>query len=185
MMDTRYLPAVRWYHNAAQAAGKEEEMKVKSHIDDLQDDAKTDEGEVRRLYWHLLEAWNNQDAGKMAALFADEGHVIGFDGSLMNGRMEIEAVIKKIFADHKTAAYVGIIQAVEFLTPQVALLRAVAGMVPPGQIDINPEVNTIQSLVAFKQRMRWAITLYQNTPAQFHGRPELVQQLTNELRQQL
>jgi len=27
--------------------------------------------------------------------------------------------------------------------------------------------------------------LFQNTPAQFHGRPELVQQLTEELRQLL
>jgi len=28
-----------------------------------------------------------------------------------------------------------------------------------------------------------SIALFQNTPAQFHGRPELAQQLTEELRQ--
>jgi len=71
------------------------------------------------------------------------------------------------------------------LTPDVAILRAVVGMVPPGQSDINPAVNTVQSLVAKKQDDRWRIALFQNTPAQFHGRPELVQQLTDELRQLL
>jgi hypothetical protein len=58
-------------------------------------------------------------------------------------------------------------------------------MVPPGQTDINPAVNTIQTLVAVKRDGTWRIALFQNTPAQFHGRPELVQQLTEELRQLL
>ncbi|MGZ4033139.1 MAG: SgcJ/EcaC family oxidoreductase, partial [Tumebacillaceae bacterium] len=29
----------------------------------------------------------------------------------------------------------------------------------------------------------WQIALFQNTPAQFHGRPELVEQMTAELRE--
>jgi hypothetical protein len=58
-------------------------------------------------------------------------------------------------------------------------------MLPPGKSDINPAVNTIQSLVAVKQAGQWRIALYQNTPAQFHGRPELSQALTEELRQLL
>jgi hypothetical protein len=31
----------------------------------------------------------------------------------------------------------------------------------------------------------WRIELFQNTPAQFHGRPELVSEMTAELQQQL
>jgi hypothetical protein len=61
--------------------------------------------------------------------------------------------------------------------------RAVVGMVPPAQSDLNPAVNAIQTLVAAKRDGKWRIALFQNTPAQFHGRPELVQQLTEELRQ--
>ena len=72
-----------------------------------------------------------------------------------------------------------------FLTPDVAILRAVVGMVQPGQSDLNPAVNAVQSLVATKQDDKWRIALFQNTPAQFHGRPELVQKLTEELRQLL
>ena len=93
--------------------------------------------------------------------------------------------MRQIFADHPTAAYVGKVREVRFLAPEVALLRAVAGMVPPGRSDLNPAVNTVQSLVAAKQDGRWRIALYQNTPAQFHGRPDLAEELTEELRQLL
>ncbi len=144
-----------------------------------------DEAAVRGLYSGLLEAWNQRSASAFAALFTEACSVVGFDGSLMNGRREIEPELSRIFADHVTASYVGIVREVRFLTPEVALLRAVAGMVPPGQSDINPAVNTIHSLVAVKREGRWRITLYQNTPAQFHGRPDLAQSLTDELRRLL
>ena len=58
-------------------------------------------------------------------------------------------------------------------------------MVPPGQSDLNPAVNTIQTLVTAKRDGVWRILLFQNIPAQVHGRPELVWQLTEELRQLL
>jgi uncharacterized protein (TIGR02246 family) len=144
-----------------------------------------DENEVRALYRQLLASWNQRSAGDFAALFAEDGHVVGFDGSLMNGRAEIETELRRIFADHQTAAYVGKIRAVDFLSPDVAVLRAVSGMVPPGQTGLNPAVNTIQSLVSARRAGRWWIALYQNTPAQFHGRPQLAQQLTEELRELL
>ena len=46
-------------------------------------------------------------------------------------------------------------------------------------------VNAHQTLVAVKHDGLWRIQLFQNTPAQFHGRPELVQHMTEELRQVL
>jgi hypothetical protein len=55
-------------------------------------------------------------------------------------------------------------------------------MVPPGRSDINPAVNAIQLLVASHRDGRWQIELFQNTPAAFHGRPELSAALTEELR---
>jgi uncharacterized protein (TIGR02246 family) len=145
----------------------------------------SEETTIRALYEQLLDAWNRRDAHAFAALIAEDGNVVGFDGSQINGRAEVEAQIGQIFADHQTAAYIGKIREVRFLTPDVTLLRAVVGMVPPGQTDINPAVNTIQSLVATKRDTQWRIALFQNTPAQFHGRPDLVEQLTDELRQLL
>ncbi|HEX6383709.1 MAG TPA: SgcJ/EcaC family oxidoreductase [Anaerolineae bacterium] len=140
------------------------------------------EGEVGALYRELLDSWNRRSARDFAALFEEDGHSIGFDGSTMNGRAEIEAHIGAVFADHVTATYVGKIRGVRFLTPEVAILRAVVGMVPPGQSAINPAANAIQTAVAAKDDDgQWRIALFQNTPAQFHGRPELAQALTVEL----
>ena len=147
------------------------------------DSGTTDESQIRWLYQAWLERWNRRSAGEMADLVAEDGNLIGFDGSQINGRSEVEAVLGQIFADHQTAAYVGIVRQVRFLSPSVALLRAVVGMVPPGQSDINPAVNAVQTLVAAKQQGQWRIALLQNTPAAFHGRPELGEQLTKELQQ--
>lgn len=144
-----------------------------------------DEMEVRALYHHLLENWNTRNAAGFAALFTRDGSSIGFDGSILDGPAEIESSLNQIFAHHQTASYVAKVRYVRFLAPTVAMLRAVVGMVPPGQSDLNPAVNSIQTLTATKQDNQWLIALLQNTPAQFHGRPELVQQLTDELRQLL
>jgi uncharacterized protein (TIGR02246 family) len=137
---------------------------------------------VRALYEHLLESWNRRDAQAYAALLAEDGNLVGFDGSQIDGRSAVAAEIGRIFAEHETARYIGKVREVRFLTPDVALLRAVVGMVPPGQADINPAVNAIQSLVATRSGGSWRAALFHNTPAQFHGRPDLAQQLTEELR---
>ena len=152
----------------------------------VQQDAQSgSDTEIRALYQQLLESWNRRNAADFAALFAEDGNVVGFDGSQINGRAEIEAQIGQIFADHQTAAYVGKVREVRLLSPEVTILRAVVGMASPGQSDLNPAVNAIQTLVATKTGGPWRIALFQNTPAQFHGRPDLAQQLTDELRQVL
>jgi uncharacterized protein (TIGR02246 family) len=144
-----------------------------------------DTADLGALYQQLLDGWNQRDAATYAALFAEDASVIGFDGSQMNGRAEIATQIGQIFADHPTSRYIGKIREVRLLTPDAAILRAVVGMVPPGQSDLKPDVNAIQSLVAARNAGQWRIALFQNTPARFDGRPELVQQLTDELRELL
>lgn len=144
-----------------------------------------EEQAVRALYHEWLDRWNQRNATDYAALFAEDGNIVGFDGSMVNRRAEIAAHIGQIFADHQTARYVAIIRAVRFLSADVALLTAVVGMVPPGQTDLNPAVNAVQTVVAQRRGGTWQIALAQSTPAQFHGRPELSFALTEELRQLL
>ena len=136
---------------------------------------------IEKLHAELLTCWNNRDASGMSAMFTNDGSAIGFDGSQMNGQIEIEKELEKVFADHETASYVWKVEEVRFLDQGTALLRAIVGMVPPGKNEINPETNAIQSMVAIREKDAWKISLYQNTPAQFHGRPELVEQMTKEL----
>ncbi|MBN3527379.1 SgcJ/EcaC family oxidoreductase [Paenibacillus apiarius] len=141
--------------------------------------------EVRALYQQLIEAWNNRSARAMAELFAEEGELIGFDGSQVLGRNEIFAHLEPLFEHHPTAIFVSKVKNVRVLGSEIALVRAIAGMVPRGQSDLNPDVNAHQTLVAVKDEGNWRIQLFQNTPGQFHGRPELAEQMTEELRQLL
>lgn len=156
-----------------------------SHSFQQQDVPSSDEITVHTLYQQLLYGWNKRNADAFAILFAENGEVIGFDGSQMTGRGEIASTLQQIFADHITAPYISKVRSVHLLSPEVAILRAIVGMIPPGQQDFNPAVNAHQTLVAVKRDGMWRIQLFQTTPAQFHGRPELVQQMTEELRQVL
>ena len=138
---------------------------------------------VERLFFSLLAAWNRRDAAEFAALFDSDATVVGFDGSQMNGPTTIANTLQSIFTDHQTASYVAKVREICMLAPNVGLLQAVCGMVPPGQTDLNPAVNAIQTLIATKHTELWKIRLFQNTPAQFHGRPEATEALTAELRE--
>jgi uncharacterized protein (TIGR02246 family) len=142
------------------------------------------EDDVETLYFLLLEKWNVRDAAGYAALCTPHGYVVGFDGSELTGRAEIEDSLRAIFAHHPTAAYVAKVRSVEIIG-NVAILRAVAGMVPPGERDLKPDVNAIQTCVAVHEGDRWQIEVLQNTPAAFHGRAEAREALTQELREVL
>ncbi|HEX6535853.1 MAG TPA: SgcJ/EcaC family oxidoreductase [Gemmatimonadaceae bacterium] len=133
------------------------------------------------LYEQLLGSWNRRDPDAFAALFADDGSCVGFDGSQMDGRATIASELRAIFAHHATASYVARVRAVRRLDEHVMLLRAVVGMVPPGGRELNPAVNAVQSVVVTLVRGEPKIALLQNTPAAFHGRPELAERLTAEL----
>ncbi|KQL49519.1 methionyl-tRNA formyltransferase [Brevibacillus choshinensis] len=141
-----------------------------------------DEKEVRSLYATLITGWNERSAKGMAAPFAPDGSLIGFDGSQVAGREGIEAHLLPIFASHPTPPYVTIVRSVRFIGSNAAILQAVAGMIPPGKTDIEPALHAIQTVVAEKCDGEWRVVLFQTTPAQFHGRPELVDELTEELR---
>src|SRR4051812_42596391 len=150
-----------------------------------QDPPSADEDAVRSLYQRVLDGWNRRSSDAFSAAFAEDGGIVGFDGSQVTGRAEIASHLRPIFANHPTAAYVGKVRGVCLLAPDVVVLRAVAGMVPPGRFDLDPRLHAVQSLVAVKRDGEWCVVLFQNTPAQFHGRPELVQELTEELRRLL
>jgi uncharacterized protein (TIGR02246 family) len=140
---------------------------------------------VRELYRALLEGWDTRDAEAMAAPFAEDGEVVGFDGSRHVGRSGIAADMARIFEAHPTPTYVAKVRSVRLLGPGAAVLQAITGMVPPGESDLQPELNARQTVVAAQIGGDWRIVLFQNTPAQFHGRPELREDFTVELRQLL
>ena len=145
----------------------------------------TDSTPVADLYDRVLEGWNAKGGDDFAAPFADDGDVVGFDGSQSVGRAEIAAEMARIFADHATGTYVGKVEGIRLLGSEVAILRAIAGMVSAGRSDLEPKLNAVQRLVAERREGQWRIVLYQNTPARFDGRPELFERMTQKLREEL
>ena len=148
-----------------------------------EDLTENDEKQIQALYKSLLKCWNKNSATDFAKLFTKEGSTVGFDGSQLNGQLQIETELSHIFSEHKVAFYVGIVREIRQLSQTVYLLRAVAGMIPPGQNEIDPKVNAIQTLIAQKEENEFKISIFQNTPAAFHGRPEANSQLTTELQE--
>jgi uncharacterized protein (TIGR02246 family) len=140
-----------------------------------------DEKAIRSLYDSMIDGWNRGDSAAMTRDFAEHAHIVGFDGSQENGRRRIREYLAGIFADHPVAAFVTLVREVREIVPGAAILRANAGMVPPGQAEINPKTNAVQSLIAAEHDGRWQVELFQNTPAAWHGREADVQTLTAEL----
>lgn len=145
----------------------------------------TRESKVRFLYQEWLSRWNARDASGLGTLCTTEAMIVGFDGSQMEGKAAVTDSLGGIFAHHETARYIGLVRGIRFLSPTVAVLTAVAGMVPRQKDEINPAVNAVQTMVATESDNGWLISIFQNTPAAFHGRPHLAEQLTAELQDAL
>lgn len=136
-------------------------------------------------YQNVIAGWNARDGDAYTVPFAEDADVVGFDGSQLHGRGTIREEMSRIFADHETATYVTVVRGVRRLSADVAVLSAVAGMVPPGGSDVMPERHAVQTAIVARRDGEWRVVLFQNTPARFDGRPELVESLTAELRRAL
>lgn len=140
---------------------------------------------ARELLARWIAGWNARDAAAMADTLTPEALVVGFDGSVIEGRERIRDAMAAIFAHHPTGRYVSLPGAVVAVAPGVVRLTGAAGIVPAGRDDLEPALNAVQTLLAVVSGGTWRTALFQNTPAQFHGRPEAAQLLTRELRARL
>jgi uncharacterized protein (TIGR02246 family) len=145
-----------------------------------------DDVTIRSLYFQMIDGWNKGKGDDFAAPFTEDGDLVGFDGTHLKGRQEIASFHQQLFDTFlKGSRLVGKVRSVRFLTAGVALIHAISGTMMAGQSDIDPERNSIQTLVAIKSNGQWHLAAFQNTRAQFLGRPQEFQVLTEELRQEL
>jgi uncharacterized protein (TIGR02246 family) len=147
-----------------------------------------DEAAIRSLYFQMIDSWNKGSGDDFAAPFAEDVDLVGFDGTHLKGRQEIASFHQRLFDTFvKGSRLVGKIRNVRFLTPDVAIMHAVGGTIMAGQTDIEPERNSIHTLVVIKGNgnHKWSIAAFQNTQAQYIGRPVISQALTEELRKEL
>jgi uncharacterized protein (TIGR02246 family) len=146
-----------------------------------------DESVVRSLYFQMINGWNKGSGDEFAAPFAEDGDLVGFDGMHLRGRQEIASFHQQLFDTFvKGSRLVGKIRNVRFLTPDVAIMHAVGGTIMDGQTDIEPERNSVHTLVAMKGNdSKWRLAAFQNTRAQYIGRPDMSNELTEELRKEM
>ena len=124
-----------------------------------------DEAAVRALYQQLMDAWNQGSGDAFAAVFTEDGDLIGFDGTHFKGRQEIAPFHQQLFDKWlKGSRLVGEVKDVRFLSPDVALMHAVGGTVMRGKSEPVPERDSIQTLVATRQEGdQWRLAAFQNT----------------------
>ena len=123
-----------------------------------------DEAAVRALYQQLMDGWNQGSGDAFAAVFTEDGDLIGFDGTHFKGRQEIAPFHQRLFDKWlKGSRLVGQVKDVRFLSPDVALLHAVGGTIMRGKTRHSPERDSIQTLVATRQNGEWRLAAFQNT----------------------
>ncbi|RBY82990.1 DUF4440 domain-containing protein [Geodermatophilus sp. TF02-6] len=140
------------------------------------------DAQIRALYTQFIDGWNRRSGAAVAAGFADDGDIIGPDGTHHRGRLSIAADLRQAFGNHPTPTYVGIVRSVRPMATGVAVLLAHAGMIPPGASDFDPALHTVHTLVAVDEGGRWRISLLQSTPAGWYHHPGAKDALTQELR---
>ncbi|GAA4754070.1 hypothetical protein GCM10023328_41790 [Modestobacter marinus] len=137
--------------------------------------------QIRALYARYLAGWNQRSGVTVSSVFADDGELIDLDGTLRSGRLSIAADMRRMFTEHATPTFVGVVRSVRRLTDRVVVLHAVAGMVPAGADAVDPSRHTVHALTAVEEEGRWKIALLQSTPARYGGRADALTALTAEL----
>lgn len=99
--------------------------------------------------------------------------------ALMDAKRGTEFVLRRMVLPAPHESYEDTL-----IAPDVAL-HAIGGTVMPGESEVDPERNSVQTLVAVKRDGTWQLAAFQNSRAQFLGRPDEAQALTAELRQLL
>ena len=123
-----------------------------------------DEAAVRALYQQLMDGWNQGSGDAFAAVFTEDGDLIGFDGTHFKGRQEIAPFHQQLFDKWlKGSRLVGQVKDVRLLHPDIALMHAVGGTVMRGKSEPVPERDSIQTLVATRQDGEWRLAAFQNT----------------------
>ena len=124
-----------------------------------------DEVAVRALYQQSMDGWNQSSGDAFAAVFTEDGDLVGFDGTHLKGHQETAPFHQQLFDKWlKGSRLVGQVKDVRFLSSDVALMHAVGGTVMRGKSEPTPERDSIQTLVATRQEGdQWRLAAFQNT----------------------
>lgn len=127
-------------------------------------DNATDEAAVRHLYQQLMDGWNKGSGDAFAAVFAEDGVLVAFDGTAFTSRQEIVSFHQPLFDTWlKGTRLIGEVTRVQFLTADVAVMHAIGGTIIRGKSKPDQSRDSIQTLVAAQKDGEWKLAAFQNT----------------------
>ena len=130
-----------------------------------------DEAAIHALYQRTMDGWNEGSGVAVASAWAEDGHLIGFDGTLFTSREVIARFHDPLLQTHlQGTKLVGAVTNVEFPAPDIAVLHARGGTVMAGSSKPAPERDSIQTLVAVRRASEWQLRAFQNTRVRPIGR---------------
>jgi uncharacterized protein (TIGR02246 family) len=131
----------------------------------------SDEAAIHTLYQRAMDGWNQGSGEDFASAWAEDGHLIGFDGTHLKSREEIARFHDPLLRTHlRGTRLVGAVTDVEFPAPGIAVLHARGGTIIAGSSKPAPERDSIQTLVAVQQGREWRLRSFQNTRVRPIGR---------------
>jgi len=138
-------------------------MGVGRYIVGMEDRA-ADEQAVRAQVQASWAAWGANDAEAYGRCFAEDVDYVAFDGSVVRGRDAVVAGHALLFASVlRRTALRGEIEAVRFVTGDVAVVQASGGAVWPWQRGVPADRLSRQTYVVVRAGAGWSITAFHNT----------------------
>jgi uncharacterized protein (TIGR02246 family) len=133
--------------------------------------AATHEQAVRALYQQLMDGWNQGSGSAFAAAFTDDGDLVAFDGTHLEGREQIASFQQRLFDKYlKGTRLVGEVEGVRFLDPDTAVMHAVGNTIMRGRQQPARQRASIQTLIAVRRDREWRVAAFQNTRIRPMGR---------------
>ncbi|TCO59668.1 SgcJ/EcaC family oxidoreductase [Actinocrispum wychmicini] len=133
------------------------------------DQHRRDREELRQLLQKQNDAWARNDGHALAAVFTENGVHVAFDGTLSNGRAQIDRNFTLWFDKYMKGTRlspdpVAPLTNVRFVGPGVAVMIVGDNCVLwPGETACHPEALSRQTYVAVRENGRWKLSSFQNT----------------------
>jgi uncharacterized protein (TIGR02246 family) len=123
--------------------------RVDSHIEDL--------------FQRFMQAWTDGDAVAFGACFTEDSDYVSYDGTRAVGLTEHQANHDKLFRGVLTgSALVGEIEAIRYVTPDVAIVYGTASVLMPWRSKLPKRRLSRQTIVVVNTDDGWRITAIHN-----------------------
>jgi uncharacterized protein (TIGR02246 family) len=128
----------------------------------------TDEQAIGSVLQQAIDGWNSGDGHAYAAAFEEHADYVTFGGTLTQGQQAIGLGHQQLFDTVLRGSRLRLqLTNLRFLHPDIAIAHIVGGILDePGQSEVQPERQSIQTAVFRKSDGKWRIASSQVTRIQ-------------------